>query len=231
MRLNEAFISEITARNDVESVISQYVSLRRRGNTLVGLCPFHNEKTGSFTVYPQTNSFYCFGCGVGGDVINFTMRIENLDYMEAVRTLADRSGLQMPTDGYDDSMQKLRLKIYEVNRAAARFFHSKLFDKADTRGLDYFSQERRLSANTIRHFGLGVVFGQFSVYGDLDEALFLACQFVECCQHFQCNLGQFFGLDRRDIFDAYRTFVGAEVVAEQRVFITVCHSQNFLRMR
>ena len=155
MRLNDSFISEITARNDIESVVSQYVSLRRRGNTFVGLCPFHNEKTGSFTVYTQTNSFYCFGCGAGGDVINFTMRIENLDYMEAVRTLADRSGLQMPTDDYDDSMQKLRLKIYEVNRAAARFFHSKLFDKADTRGLEYFSQTRQLSANTIRHFGLG----------------------------------------------------------------------------
>ena len=155
MRLSDSFISEITARNDVESVISQYVSLRRRGNTLVGLCPFHNEKTGSFTVYTQTNSFYCFGCGAGGDVINFTMRIENLDYMEAVRTLADRSGLQMPTDGYDDSMQKLRLKLYEVNRAAARFFHAKLFDKADTRGLEYFAQERKLSAATIRHFGLG----------------------------------------------------------------------------
>lgn len=155
MRLNESFISEVTARNDVESIVSQYVSLRRRGNTLVGLCPFHNEKTGSFTVYTQTNSFYCFGCGAGGDVINFVMRIENLDYMEAVRTLADRSGLQMPTDGYDDSMQKLRLKIYEVNRAAARFFHSKLFDKSDTRGLDYFAQTRKLSAATIRHFGLG----------------------------------------------------------------------------
>jgi len=155
MRLNDSFISEITARNDIESVVSQYVSLRRRGNTFVGLCPFHNEKTGSFTVYTQTNSFYCFGCGVGGDVINFTMRIENLDYIEAVRTLADRSGLQMPTDGYDDSLQKLRLKIYEVNRVAARFFHSKLFDKSDTRGLEYFSQTRQLSVDTIRHFGLG----------------------------------------------------------------------------
>ncbi len=155
MRLNESFITELTARNEVESVISQYVSLRRRGNTLVGLCPFHNEKTGSFTVYTQTNSFYCFGCGAGGDVINFVMRIENLDYMEAVRTLADRSGLQVPTDGYDDSMQKLRLKIYEVNRAAARFFHSKLFDDSDKRGIEYFAQTRKLSASTIRHFGLG----------------------------------------------------------------------------
>ncbi len=155
MRLNESFLSEVSARNDVESIISQYVSLRRRGNTLVGLCPFHNEKTGSFVVYTQTNSFYCFGCGAGGDVINFTMRIENLDYMEAVRTLADRAGLQMPTDGYDDSMQKLRLKLYEVNRAAARFYHSKLFDKVDTRGLDYFTQNRQLSVATIRHFGLG----------------------------------------------------------------------------
>ncbi len=155
MRLSESFISEVTARNDVESVISQHVALRRRGTTLVGLCPFHNEKTGSFTVYTQTNSFYCFGCGAGGDVINFTMRIENLDYVEAVKLLCDRVGLQMPTDGYDDSLQKLRIKIYEVNREAARFFHTQLYNERDKRGLEYFAQTRQLSPSTIRHFGLG----------------------------------------------------------------------------
>lgn len=154
MRLNEAFLQEITSRNDIEPIVSQYVALKRRGSTLVGLCPFHNEKTGSFTVYTNTNSYYCFGCGAGGDVINFMMRIENLDYIEAVRMLADRCGLQMPQDGYDDSMQKIRLRIYEVNRAAARYYHDNLVSGSDKRGLEYLS-DRGLSASTIRHFGLG----------------------------------------------------------------------------
>ncbi len=154
MRLNDVFLQEISSRNDIESIISQYVTLKRRGNTLVGLCPFHNEKTGSFTVYRNTNSYYCFGCGAGGDVVNFMMRIENLDYIEAVRTLADRSGLQMPDDGYDDSLQKLRLRLYEINRVAARFFHEQLMSKADTKGYEYLSG-RGLTNGTIRHFGLG----------------------------------------------------------------------------
>ncbi len=154
MRLNDSFLQEVSSRNDIESIVSQYVTLKHRGNTLVGLCPFHNEKTGSFTVYRNTNSYYCFGCGAGGDVINFVMRIENLDYIEAVRSLADRAGLQMPDDGYDDSLQKLRLRLYEVNRAAARYFHEQLMSKSDTIGYDYFAG-RGLSVNTMRHFGLG----------------------------------------------------------------------------
>ncbi len=154
MRLNDSFLQEISSRNDIESIISQYVTLKRRGNTLVGLCPFHNEKTGSFTVYRNTNSYYCFGCGTGGDVISFMMRIENLDYIEAVRSLADRAGLQMPDDGYDDSLQKLRIRLYEINRTAARFFYEQLMSKSDTRGYEYLT-ERGLSNNTIRHFGLG----------------------------------------------------------------------------
>ena len=154
MRLNDSFIQEIKARNDIESVIAPYVTLKRRGSNLVGLCPFHNEKTGSFTVYPQNGSFYCFGCGCGGDVITFQRLIENIDYMEAVRMLADRCGLQMPEEGYDDSLQKLRMKIYEVNREAARFFHATLMSPEGKDGLSYLT-DRQLSAGTIRRFGLG----------------------------------------------------------------------------
>ena len=89
--ISEELKLEIKYRNDIESLISQYVNLRRRGKNLVGLCPFHNEKTPSFTVYPENGSFHCFGCGVGGDVITFAMMIERLDYVEAVKMLADRS--------------------------------------------------------------------------------------------------------------------------------------------
>lgn len=154
MHLSESFLQELKSRSDIEQLISSYVTLKRRGNTLVGLCPFHNEKTGSFTVYPQTSSFYCFGCGAAGDAISFMMKIENLDYMEAVKTLADRAGLQIPEDGYDDSMQKLRMKIYEINRSAARFFYNTLISPQGKEGLDYF-RERKLSPQTIKHFGLG----------------------------------------------------------------------------
>ena len=141
-------------RNDITNVISGYVNLKRRGRNPVGLCPFHGEKTPSFTVYPETDSFYCFGCGAGGDVISFTMRIENLDYIDAVKLLAQRAGMDMPENSYDDSMQKLRLRIYEANREAARFFYSQLNAKSGKSGLDYL-HGRQLSDKTIRGFGLG----------------------------------------------------------------------------
>lgn len=154
MRIPDEFIEELRQRNDIESVVSSYVTLKRRGSTSVGLCPFHSEKSPSFTVYPSSNSYYCFGCGAGGDPITFIRGIENLDYIEAVRFLADRCGMRMPESGYDDTMQKLRVKIYEINRAAARFFHEQLKTPEGKVGLDYF-KERELSAKTIKHFGLG----------------------------------------------------------------------------
>ena len=154
MRLPDSFLMEIKSRNDIESVISPYVALKRRGSNLGGVGPFHNEKTGSFTVYPQNGSFYCFGCGVGGDVVTFQMKIENVDYMEAVRMLADRCGLTMPQEGYDDSLQKLRMKIYEANREAARFFHNALNSPEGREGMAYLT-DRGLSPGVIRRFGLG----------------------------------------------------------------------------
>ena len=113
MAIPEDIINEIKYRNDIEATISQYVNLKRRGKNLVGLCPFHSEKTPSFTVYPETASFYCFGCGVGGDVFTFTGLIENLDYIESVKLLAERSGITLPQDGYDDSMQRLKNTILD----------------------------------------------------------------------------------------------------------------------
>ena len=154
MRIPDEFIEELRQRNDIESVISSYVNLKRRGSTLVGLCPFHNEKSPSFTVYPSSNSYYCFGCGAGGDPITFIRGVEHLDYIDAVKFLADRSGMRMPETGYDDSMQKLRIKVYEINRAAARFFHEQLKTEGGKKGLAYF-KSRELLAATIKHFGLG----------------------------------------------------------------------------
>ena len=150
----EDIINEIKYRNDIETAISQYVNLKRRGKNLVGLCPFHSEKTPSFTVYPENGSFYCFGCGVGGDVFTFTGLIENLDYIESVKLLAERSGITLPQDGYDDSMQRLKKRIYDINRDTARFFHAFLMSPGDKWALDYLTG-RGLTLKTIKHFGLG----------------------------------------------------------------------------
>ena len=152
--LSESFISELKARNDIEEVISSYVNVKRRGRNLVGLCPFHSEKTPSFTVYPDSQSFYCFGCGAGGDVVTFVKKIENLDYIEAVKSLAQRAGLAMPEDGYDDSYAKLKTRVLEINRETARFYHRCLISPVGKKALEYL-RGRGLSDNTIRRFGLG----------------------------------------------------------------------------
>ena len=154
MAIPEEVINEIKYRNDIENVISQYSVLKRKGKNLVGLCPFHSEKTPSFTVYPENGSFYCFGCGVGGDVITFTGLIENLDYIESIKLLAERSNIQLPEDGYDNSFQKVKNTVYDINRETAKFFHNYLMSDEGKWALDYY-KNRGLSLKTIKHFGLG----------------------------------------------------------------------------
>ncbi|MCR5208498.1 MAG: DNA primase [Eubacterium sp.] len=154
MALPDSFLQELKLKTDIEDVISSYVTLRRRGSTCTGLCPFHNEKTPSFTVYTDTQSFYCFGCGAGGDAITFVKKIENLDYFDAVKLLAQRAGIQMPEDGYDDSLGKKRRAILEINREAARFYYSYMMSEEGKAGLRYFT-ERGLTGKTLKKFGLG----------------------------------------------------------------------------
>ena len=153
-RISDEFIEQLRMNNDIVSVISPYVDLRRRGKNLIGLCPFHNEKTPSFTVYPDTQSFYCFGCGAGGEIISFVRRIENIDYIEAVKSLADKSGMPMPEDGYDDSLIIKRKRVYEMNKEAAKFFHQILMSEDGKVALEYYLS-RGYSMSTIRKFGLG----------------------------------------------------------------------------
>lgn len=152
--LSEQFISELKLNSDIETVLSSYVSLKHAGRNVVGLCPFHNEKTPSFTVYPATQSFYCFGCGAGGDVISFIKRIENLEYIDAIKLLAEKAGMAMPEDGFDDGAAKLKTRILEINRQTARFYNSCLMSPQGKKALDYLL-ERGLTPQTIRHFGLG----------------------------------------------------------------------------
>lgn len=154
MQLPESFMQELKFRNSIVDIASSYVNLKRRGHNLIGLCPFHSEKTPSFNVYKESESFYCFGCGVGGDVITFIRMIENLDYIEAVKFLADRCGMNLPENTTDDSFAYLKNRIYEINREAARFFNKMLYSEEGKEALMYL-KGRGLSQNTITHFGLG----------------------------------------------------------------------------
>lgn len=154
MRISDDFLNELHMRCDIEDVVSGYVQLKKRGKNFVGLCPFHNEKTPSFTVYPENGSFYCFGCGAGGEVVSFIRRAENLDFIEAVRFLCDRVGMTMPSDGFDDSLAQKRRKIYEMNREAARFFHECLLSEKGKTALQYYL-DRGYTKKTITRFGLG----------------------------------------------------------------------------
>ena len=153
-RINEDFLRTLRDRNEISEVISSYVNLRRHGSTMKGLCPFHNEKTPSFTVYLDTQSFYCFGCGAGGDVITFIRRIENLGYIDAVKLLAQRVNMPLPEDGFDDGVSNRRRRILAANREAARFFHECLMSPQGRGCLDYLLN-RGYTMSTIRHFGLG----------------------------------------------------------------------------
>lgn len=148
------FIQEVKDKNDITDVISGYVSLKRSGRISKGLCPFHSEKTPSFTVYSDTASFYCFGCQAGGDVIGFIRKIENLDYAEAIKFLANRAGIPVVEDRRNDGLSQMRLRIREQNREAGRFFHRALYSSQGRQALDYF-HSRGLTDETIRHFGLG----------------------------------------------------------------------------
>lgn len=149
-------IDEIVFRNDIVEVVGSYVTLKRAGSNFSGLCPFHNEKTPSFTVFPATKSCYCFGCGSGGDVITFIMRTENLDYVEALEFLAGRAGITIPEDNSQNVSSVSRKRIYAMNLEAAKFFRSCLLDKdIGAEALEYLCEKRKLSMLTVKRFGLG----------------------------------------------------------------------------
>lgn len=154
MRLSEDFLSELRARCDIETIISQYVVLKKNGRSLKGLCPFHSEKTPSFNVSSDKQLFYCFGCGAGGDVVSFIMKAENLSYPEAVKFLAEKVGLAVPEDNIDDGVARLKGRILEINRETARFFHAALRAPQGAAALKYIT-DRGLEQKTINRFGLG----------------------------------------------------------------------------
>ena len=150
----DTFIERLRDESDIESVISSYIALKRRGRNLTGLCPFHSEKTPSFTVYPDSQSFYCFGCQKGGSVFTFIQEIERLDFVESVKLLAQRAGLPVPEQAGEDGSSRRRARILEINRAGARFFHERLMGSQGEAAYTYLTG-RGLTRKTIRSFGLG----------------------------------------------------------------------------
>lgn len=157
MRYSDDIIEEVRMKNDIVDVVSQYVKLTRKGSSYFGLCPFHNEKTPSFSVTPSKQMYYCFGCGAGGNVFNFVMEYENYSFGEALSHLADRAGVQLPRIEYSSEARekaKQRETLLEINRQAAQYFYYQLRRESGQIGYRYLTN-RGLSDETIRKFGLG----------------------------------------------------------------------------
>ena len=156
VRYSEELIDEIKNSNDIVDVISQYVILKRSGRNFFGLCPFHKEKSPSFSVSPDKQIFHCFGCGAGGNVIHFVSKIENADFKEAISILANRAGIELPTlNNYEDNKTAmLKTKVYEINQIAAEFYHHNLYRPTSKTAQEYI-KKRKLDNKTLKSFLIG----------------------------------------------------------------------------
>lgn len=200
--ISKETIEQVLMRTDIETLIGSYISLKRAGSNLKGLCPFHSEKTPSFTVYPADNSFYCFGCGAGGDAITFIRKRENLDYPDAVEFLANRAGITIIRDDNDRLRQAPkfeRARIFKMNVDAAKYFNRCLFsDHPDAKAaLSYFTDKRGLSLATIKHFGLGFAPNSFDAFSKY--MLAKGYSFEELEAGFLCGKS-----DKGRYYDAFR---------------------------
>ncbi len=156
VRYSDAIIDEIKVNNDIVDIISQYVILKRSGRNFLGLCPFHKEKTPSFSVSPDRQIFHCFGCGVGGDVFSFISKIENVNYKEAIEMPADKAGIALPTSDNPQDIKKdlLKKKVYEINELVANFYHNFLYTPNAKRAQEYV-KKRKLDNKTLKKFMIG----------------------------------------------------------------------------
>lgn len=156
VRYSDELIEEIKSRNDIIDIISQYVVLKRSGRNFFGLCPFHKEKSPSFSVSPDKQIFHCFGCGVGGNVLHFVSKIENLSFRETIEMLADRSGIELPTleNEEDNKLLQLKSKVYQINELTAKFYHENLYKPSAKKAQEYV-KKRKLDNNTLKNFLIG----------------------------------------------------------------------------
>ena len=156
-RYSDEILDEVRRNNDIIDIISQYTTLKRKGRNYFALCPFHNEKSPSFSVSPDKQIFKCFGCGVGGDVIHFFMQIENVSFPEAVQELAQRAHIQLPTsdDPMENAREILKSKVYKVNDEAALFYHNQLYNSKIAKEAQEYVKKRKMTNNTLKSFLIG----------------------------------------------------------------------------
>ncbi len=202
--ISKEIIDEILLRNDIESLIGNYVSLKRAGSNLKGLCPFHSEKTPSFVVYPADNSFYCFGCGIGGDAVTFVKQMEHLDYPDALEFLAKRAGITIPltNDRNYNGKRVDKSRVLKMNTDAARFFHKCLIsnDPEAKAALAYFTDKRGLDLATVKYFGLGFAPNSYNAFSNYMRKL--GYSYEELTEAFLCGKN-----DRGQYYDAFRNRV------------------------
>ena len=155
-RYSEEIIEEVRQANDIVDVISEYVQLKRKGRNYFGLCPFHNEKSPSFSVSPDKQIFHCFGCNVGGNVFTFLMQIEGISFIEAVQELAERASIQLPelTNNFDRTKEELKEKVLKVNEFTAQYYHEKLY-KPESKSAQEYIKKRKLTNETLKSFRIG----------------------------------------------------------------------------
>lgn len=179
-RYSDEIIDEVRQTNDIVDIISQYVHLKRSGRNYFGLCPFHNEKSPSFSVSPDKQIFHCFGCGVGGNVFTFLTKIEGINFIEAVQTLAQRSNIQLPTldSGGDTAKEKLKAKVYQVNEFTAKYYHENLY-KPESKIAQEYIKKRKLTNETLQSFQIGFS-GKFDeLYQELKKQGFEEAEILE----------------------------------------------------
>lgn len=156
LRYSDEIIEDIINSNNIVDVVSQYVTLKRSGRNFLGLCPFHKEKTPSFSVSPDKQIFHCFGCGVGGNVVHFVSKIENMNFKESLEFLADKAGIQLPTvdTGEDGKKHELKEKVYKINEEVALFYHETLY-KPIAKPAQEYVKKRKLDNKTLKSFKIG----------------------------------------------------------------------------
>ncbi len=182
MRYSDELLDEIKSKNDIIDIVSQYVVLKRSGRNYMGLCPFHKEKSPSFCVSPDKQIFHCFGCGVGGNVIHFIGKIENLNFIEALELLANRAGIELPKSGNveDDRISRLKSRVYELNKCAAEFYHQNLY-KPTAKPAQEYVKKRKLDNKTLKAFKIGYS-GRFNeLYTELHSKGFTEEEILASC--------------------------------------------------
>ena len=182
VRYSDELIDEIRNKNDIVDVISQYVTLKRSGRNFFGLCPFHKEKSPSYSVSPDKQIFHCFGCGVGGNVFHFLQKIENISFLEALESLANQAGINLPTldNAVDDKLIRLKSKVYKINEIAANFYHERLYKPESKQAQDYI-KKRRLDNKTLKNFLIGYSGNFNELYMELKRQGFTEEEILASC--------------------------------------------------